>query len=196
MSQEHKDQSLHLHDPEIEEALRLQNPQLQLLRELGIAQMIEKETGLEIPQFVFQGDPSQPPKTDLWRTMRVAMPEEGWLSGKWNFLLMIPDAIHKDTPDTTIRVKPSRVVNKRLKEGSSDRFFFDTQTVLIEFTENRYLKVAGDKVTFEGDLTTVNEELLARVQTGIQEAFVNPQTVVGTTEFMLAGKTPIQTLRV
>jgi len=177
--------------PQVEDAIRLKNLQLQLLRRLGVAQMIEQEVGIEIPPLVLEDDPNQPPKVDLWRTALMGSPKEGFYSRKWhlNLLsLMLFDAGGKDIPKTTIRIRPYRLIDQRLKEGSTDTYFLDTETVSIEFSQDKHLKVAGDRITFEGDLATVNEELLAQVQTGIQEAFASPRVVLGTNEFRVLRK--------
>lgn len=163
-------------DVELEEAMRRQNPQLQLLRKLGVAQMIEQEAGIEIPPFVFEDDPNQPPKADWKRTLIMGLPSDGYFSGKW-MLIPTPQLTDKGLFDTTLRITASRGTNPRIQEGHI--YTHDTQSVLIEFTQDKHLKVVGNEITFDGDLAAVNDELLARVQVGIKEAFTNPQTKPG-----------------
>ena len=196
MSQEHLEEPTELHDVKIEEVMRLQNRQLQLLRELGIAQMIEKETGLEIPPLVFEDDHTQPPKTDWMRTLQMGLPDGRHLSfsGEW-MLISVPTLTDKDVFDRTLRITAFRFTTQRVIEIFRLTCAHDTQFVLIEFSQDKHLKVAGDKTTFEGDLTAVNRELLIRVQTGIQAAFTNPQTKKGVEFSLMFGNPPRQISR-
>lgn len=75
--------------------------------------------------------------------------------------------------DTTLRISAIRVTNQRVEMFKNTH---DMQSVSISFTQDKNLKVVGGKTTFEGDLTTVNDKLLAQVQAGIKEAFAKPET--------------------
>ena len=162
-------------DVEIEEGMRLQNPQLKLLRTLGVAQMIEQKAGTEIPPLAFEDDPNQPPTVDVKRTdkmVSLTIDDDGYFNDGWR-LNPFPQRMADGSFDTTLRIKAIRVTNQQ-REGFE--MTHGIQSVLIEFTQDKYLKVVGDKTTFEGDLAAVNEELLTRVQVGIKEAFTNPTT--------------------
>ena len=166
-----------LRTKQIEEAMRLQTPQLKLLYQLGIAQMIESEAKREIPPLVFEDDSMQPPKVDLRRTsdmiMLTILQENGLLEEGWG---LDPTPKHTDTYsnlfNTTLRITAFRVADQKLEKFKNTH---NVQSVFIDFTQDRHLKVVGDKTTFDGDLVTINDERLAQVQAGIKEAFSNPR---------------------
>jgi hypothetical protein len=165
-----------LRKEQIEKAMRLQAPQLQLLYQLGIAQAIEQEAGAKIPPLVFlvfEDDHTKLPKVDLERTRKMTMPifendlsHEGWM------LNPIPQHIDNGLFDTTLRITASRVIDRQFGKSVNN---YDAQSLFIEFTQAGHLKVVGDKTTFYGDLATINDEQLAQVQAGIKEAFSNPR---------------------
>lgn len=157
----------------IEEAMRLQNPQLELLRQLGIATMIEKEAGAEIPLLVFEDNSTQSPKADLKRTSEMIIPtvilRNGLFTEGWS-LNPIPQQRDNGLPDTTLRIRAYRITNQQVEPFATR----DVQSVLITFTQERHLQVVGDEITFDGDLAVINDQPLTHVQAGIKEAFSNP----------------------
>lgn len=162
-----------------EEAMRLQDPQLKLLYTLGVAQMIEQEVKVKIPPLVFKYDSTQPPKVDLKRThemtkLRLKLKKDLFIE-RWT-LNTIPQPTDNGLFNTTLQIRACRVTNQQVKGFTHT---FDSQSVLIEFTQDKQLKVVGNKTTFEGDLATVNDERLERVQAGIKEAFSNPHIISG-----------------
>ena len=164
---------------EIEEAMRRQNPQLRLLYELGIAQTIEQEAGgAKIPPLVFEDNHTKLPKVDLERTRKMTMPifendlwHEGWMFNP------IPQHVDNGLFDTTLRITASRVIDQQFGKSVNN---YDAQSLFRELTQAGHLKVVGDKTTFDGDLSTINDGRLAQVQlaqvkAGIKEAFSNPR---------------------
>jgi len=162
-----------LRKEQIEEAMRLQAPQLELLYRLGVAQMIQQEAGgVEIPPLVFGDGLTKVPEVDLERTREMTRPifRNGLWEERWTFN-PIPQQTDNGLPDTTLQIRGLRIANQQVKRFAYTR---NAQSVLIELTEDGQLKVEGEKTTLNRNLTAIDEEGLAQVRAGIKKAFSNP----------------------